>query len=511
MTFSPQPPAFDLTGLAALHRDDHPAPPSGVLGVPAFLSINLALDLPQFIAYLVRYDFGKVPPDGVCLHHTAIPDVSWARAPVANATWDAGEQGMPDAQIIAKRLRQLDAIKRYYQATLGWSAGPHLYIDDRAIYLLSPMAEPAIHAKWANSWHDSAGTLHYPIAIEVVGDYTRTPWPESVARLVGGAVAALQQRLGTFALRYLYPTPESKPGMRTLPDGTQQCAYPDRLRGGGISSHRDYNKPACPGNAITEAFYLAAIAREAAASTANAQPMTRPAQPMTRPVSPTLPPASAALITENAPLLSPPRCTLAQLHRALIGQPRRSYSDADIHETIIPAYWQTCLAGGIDPLLVLAQLIKETSERWPSLQRSPYAPLCSFWSTRPQRNPAGIGVNGKFAAVKPANEKDWAYNPDRRRWEQGLSFASWKDDAIPAHVGRLLAYALPLGQGTPAQQTLIARALRYRALPDALRGSAPTLKPLGKVHNPMGQGWASPGDDYGASIAALATQIAALP
>jgi hypothetical protein len=68
-----------------------------------------------------------------------------------------------------------------------------------------------------------------------------------------------------------------------------------------------------------------------------------------------------------------------------------------------------------------------------------------------------------------------------------------------------------LGQGDAGQLSLIARALGYRALPTAMRGSAPTLKQLGKVHNPTGQGWASPGTDYGRRIATIATQIVGQP
>jgi hypothetical protein len=51
-------------------------------------------------------------------------------------------------------------------------------------------------------------------------------------------VAVLQQRLKTFDLKY------------------QKFA-------GGISSHRDYNKPECPGAAISKEFYLQVI-RDAA-------------------------------------------------------------------------------------------------------------------------------------------------------------------------------------------------------------------------------------------------------
>ena len=89
----------------------------------------------------------------------------------------------------------------------------------------------------------------------------------------------------------------------------------------------------------------------------------------------------------------------------------------------------------------------------------------------------------------------------------GVSFATWQDDAIPAHIGRLLAYALPTGEGDAAQRHLMALALTYRALPDRVRGSAPTLKPLGRVHNPSGLGWASPGTQYGARIAIIANRI----
>jgi hypothetical protein len=58
---------------------------------------------------------------------------------------------------------------------------------------------------------------------------------------------------------------------------------------------------------------------------------------------------------------------------------------------------------------------------------------------------------------------------------------------------------------------LIERALQFRPLPDNLRGSAPVLKRLGAKHNPTGQGWASPGDDYGAKIAAVAQRIVSTP
>lgn len=83
--------------------------------------------------------------------------------------------------------------------------------------------------------------------------------------------------------------------------------------------------------------------------------------------------------------------------------------------------------------------------------------LTSFWSQRPRRNFAGIGVTGKPG--------------------QGLSFPDLKT-AVDAHTGRLLAYALPADAGDQAQGQLIKEALSFRMLPDRLRGAAPTLRGL---------------------------------
>jgi hypothetical protein len=161
----------------------------------------------------------------------------------------------------------------------------------------------------------------------------------------------------------------------------------------------------------------------------------------------------------------------------------------------VRAYFAQCLPLGLDPVLAVAQMLHETGN------------LTSFWAARPQRNPAGIGVNGEKQAAEPADRAGWAYNTQRRQWERGVSFTSWVNDATPAHLGRLLAYALPVDVETRAQAAAIQRALTYRPLPPMMRGSAPTLKQLGRAHNPTGQGWASPGTDYGARIAAVANRI----
>jgi hypothetical protein len=237
---------FDLTDAlpfddvdTAMPTPQKPAQP----GAPAVLSrafkyIGKGLTIEEFSAYVASYNFGLIRPDYVVLHHTAIPSASWARYP-SGAVWDDGETRMTSQQIFDKRTKQLNKLRDFYRDTKGWDAGPHLFIDERWIWLFTPMYDVGIHAASGNSYRDSGRRLHYSLGIEVIGYYEQVRWPETVARNVGMALAILRRRLGTFALEY-------RPGPRNTP----------QAHVGSLCSHRDFNKPACPGAAITEAFYV---------------------------------------------------------------------------------------------------------------------------------------------------------------------------------------------------------------------------------------------------------------
>ena len=170
----------------------------------------------------------------------------------------------------------------------------------------------------------------------------------------------------------------------------------------------------------------------------------------------------------------------------ILARPHGAYTDHDIANVIIPAYIAQCAAVGLDAAIVLAQLIHETGN------------LTSWWSQRPRRNPAGIGVTGAVWATQP---RTGAWVKRGPLWVEGCSFATWEHDAIPAHIGRLLAYALPAGQGTPAQQQLIAQALAIRPLPAAFRGAATRLQGLNGR-------WAWPGLIYAQKLDRIAERIA---
>jgi hypothetical protein len=150
-------------------------------------------------------------------------------------------------------------------------------------------------------------------------------------------------------------------------------------------------------------------------------------------------PPPPAPLTNDTALLALPRATQAQCAAVIMAHEHGEYTAYDV-ASIVRSYYAH--AAGLDPLIAIAQMCHETGY------------LSSQWAARPNRNPAGIGVTGEAG--------------------KGLTFATWELSAR-AHIGRLLAYALPAGQGTAEQQQLFAYALGLRSLPAAYRGSAPVV------------------------------------
>jgi hypothetical protein len=150
------------------------------------------------------------------------------------------------------------------------------------------------------------------------------------------------------------------------------------------------------------------------------------------------------MVTKKAKLLTGPRANQQAFARYMLAREHGSYTSDDV-QAILRRYVNTSKLVGLDPLLIVSQMVLETGN------------LTSHWSQRPRRNPAGIGVTGEPGV--------------------GISFPTW-DKAVHAHVGRLLAYAIPKGGGNPPQRELIKEALAVRPLPDNRRGCAPTLEGL---------------------------------
>jgi hypothetical protein len=153
--------------------------------------------------------------------------------------------------------------------------------------------------------------------------------------------------------------------------------------------------------------------------------------------------ASPETLTPRSTILGTPRATRAQLRRHLVARhdanPRQSRIKHSTLADIVQLYFKTCKSIGLDPLVAVSQMELETGH------------LTSKASQPPRRNPAGIGITGSGV--------------------QGVSFPNW-NKAVRAHVGRLAAYAIPTGKGTPAQKALIVEALAVRPLGANKRGVA---------------------------------------
>lgn len=215
------------------------------------------------------------------------------------------------------------------------------------------------------------------------------------------------------------------------------------------------------------------------------------------------PPVGRALVTESLPIVGGTASISATQAIAHLADGTTKYTRQALSE-IVAAYMATCERAGVDVAIPLGQLAHETGPEPEA--RNKRGPLTSDWSQRPYRNPAGIGVTGQHASGKkpsaastPANHI-WMWHETRQRWEVGVAFPAWTQSA-PAHVGRLLGYALVDEAATAKQRELIAEAARWRSIPSTVRGGASTLAELGKARNPRGIGWASPGTEYGARIA----------
>jgi hypothetical protein len=78
-------------------------------------------------------------------------------------------------------------LEKYYRDTMGWSAGPHLFIDDAVIWVGTPLTVSGVHSP---SWNGVS------FGVETVGDYAREPLLPAVAQNLASALATLHDALG---------------------------------------------------------------------------------------------------------------------------------------------------------------------------------------------------------------------------------------------------------------------------------------------------------------------------
>jgi hypothetical protein len=100
--------------------------------------IGKSFSAEQFREYVNSLSWGDWTPDFIVLHHTAEP--SLAQRP----------QGLT--------VQHIKNLEKYYRdevqnpdGSRGWSAGPHLFVDDRQIWVFTPPTTTGVHAKSFNS------------------------------------------------------------------------------------------------------------------------------------------------------------------------------------------------------------------------------------------------------------------------------------------------------------------------------------------------------------------------
>ena len=104
--------------------------------------VNRSFKVEAFDAYCRTLQWLTWRPSFIVLHNTATP--SLAQRP----------DGLTQESILA--------LQAYYRDQLGWSAGPHLFVDDRQIWAFTPLTTPGVHSP---SWNQVS------LGLEMLGDY----------------------------------------------------------------------------------------------------------------------------------------------------------------------------------------------------------------------------------------------------------------------------------------------------------------------------------------------------
>lgn len=152
---------------------------------------------------------------------------------------------------------------------------------------------------------------------------------------------------------------------------------------------------------------------------------------------------------------------------------------------ILSYYDKYCQITNLNPYIIVAQMIKETS--W----------LTSWWSQVPRHNPANIGVTGNSTQNIPDDLNGWTI--DNNIWREGISFNDW-ETAVKAHIGYILAYTLADEHLTPEQKEIIINNPRLAILNERkLRGKVATIQDLE-------QRWVSDGK-YALTLVTLANKL----
>jgi len=126
----------------------------------------------QFIQYVQDMTFGSWQPRFVVLHNTSAPTLAQYQAYAGH--------GVTDEQWLLN-------LQGYYRDTMGWSAGPHLFVTPTNILAFTPLNVPGVHSP---SWNGVSW------GVEMVGEYMTETFTDQMKENVVNTLAVLHAKLG---------------------------------------------------------------------------------------------------------------------------------------------------------------------------------------------------------------------------------------------------------------------------------------------------------------------------
>lgn len=194
------------------------------------------------------------------------------------------------------------------------------------------------------------------------------------------------------------------------------------------------------------------------------------------------PSQSGAKYTAYSPLINTPIVDARAVAEKIATHKSPNYTPDDLR-LIVGYYSKYGAQTGVDWIYALSQSIHETG--W----------FSSWWSARPRRNPAGIGVSGQTSTTRPKDPQNWVFY--KGVYRRGQSFESW-DIAVQHHLARLLCYALRDDELNDQQKKFITLIDTSRLA--KIRGCARQAIGLNGV-------WAVPGLGYSQKLADIANSL----
>jgi hypothetical protein len=152
--------------------------------------IGQSFNQKQFQDYCHTLSWTTWRPSFIVLHNTAIP--SLAQRP---------------AGFTIQHIRNLE---KFYRDTQKWAAGPHLFIDDKQIWVFTPLTESGTHSP---SWN------RVSMGIEMLGDYEKEPFTTGRGlKVQNNAISAIATLYGILGI-----DPQTLRLHREDPNTTHAC------------------------------------------------------------------------------------------------------------------------------------------------------------------------------------------------------------------------------------------------------------------------------------------------